>query len=100
MCTSETTCVLGNVPALAREVALPLRPDEAAGQTLSPPFRDPEDATERSCSVRQTAAGEPSRFGWLALVAALFGRRRASRVRAARATGERRRPALRRAAGD
>jgi hypothetical protein len=91
MCTSETTCVLGDVPGLAREVAVPPRPDEAPGLRLSPPFRDPEDATERSCSLRRTAAGEPSRLGWLALGAALLGRRRASRARSARASDEPRR---------
>jgi MYXO-CTERM domain-containing protein len=80
MCTSETTCVFGNMPTLAREVAVALRPDELQGPRLSPPFRDPEDATQRSCSVQPPGAGEPARLSWLALAAALLVRRRTSRA--------------------
>jgi hypothetical protein len=82
MCTSETTCVLGDTPALARQVAVTARPDAVQGPSLSPPFRDPEDATERSCGLRPAAAGEASHLGWLALAALLLCRRRAPRARA------------------
>ncbi len=84
MCTSDTTCVFGDRPTLAREVAVTLRPDEVQGPRLSPPFRDPEDATQRSCSLQWPTAGEPSRLEWLALAAALLFRRRTSRSGAAR----------------
>jgi len=90
MCTSETTCVFGDVPTLAREVAVVRRPDEVeGGPRLSPPFRDPEDATERSCTIARPAAGEPSSLGWFALAAALLSGRRALRARAGRAAGGR-----------
>jgi hypothetical protein len=79
MCTSETTCVFGDMPTLAREVAVIVRPDAAQGPGLAPPFRDPEDATQRSCSLQRPAAGEPSRLSWLALAAALLCLRRTSR---------------------
>lgn len=84
MCTSETTCVFGDMPTLAREVAVTPRPDELPGPRLAPPFRDPEEATERSCSLGPAAAGGPSRLGWLALAAALLGGRRVSRAEAKR----------------
>jgi hypothetical protein len=84
MCTSDTTCVFGDMPTLAREVAVTLRPDEVQGPRLSPPFRDPEDATQRSCSLQRPTAGEPPRLDWLALAAALLFRRRTSRSGAAR----------------
>jgi hypothetical protein len=80
MCTSETTCVFGDTPTLAREVALTPLPEEVQGPGLAPPFRDPEDATKRSCSLGLPAAAEPSRLGWLALAAALLAGRRTSRA--------------------
>lgn len=84
MCTSDTTCVLGDMPTLAREVAVAPRPDEMQSPRVSAPFRDPEDATQRSCNLQRPAAGGPSRYEWLALAAALFARqRRKGRARAA-----------------
>jgi hypothetical protein len=84
MCTSETTCVFGDRPTLALEVAVTPRPDELPGARLSPPFRDPEDATQRSCTLQQPAAGSASGLAWLTLTAALLRRRRTSRPGAAR----------------
>jgi hypothetical protein len=83
MCTSGTTCVFGDRPTLAQVVAVTLRPDDVQSAGPSPPFSDPEDATQRSCSLRLPVAGEPSRLSWLALAAALLCRRRSSRAGAA-----------------
>ena len=88
MCTSETTCVLGVTPTLAREVAVIVRPDELERPRVAPPFRDPEDATQRSCGLQRPMAGEPSKLSWLALVVVLLCGRRTSRGRAARISAE------------
>jgi hypothetical protein len=79
-CTSETTCVFGDRPTLALEVAVTRQPDEAPGARPSPPFGDPEDPTQRSCGLRPPASGAPSRLSWLALAAVWLWRRRTSRA--------------------
>jgi hypothetical protein len=95
MCTSETTCVFGDRPTLAQQVAVTLRPDDVQGGRPSPPFSDPEDATQRSCSLRRPPpSDEPSQLSWLALAAALLCRRGVSRAGAARGARERRGPGV------
>jgi hypothetical protein len=79
MCTSDTSCVLGDQPGLALLVALTTREDEMP--SVSPPFEDPEDATERSCGIASLPDGQGT--PWLLLVAAALGVRR-WRARAAR----------------
>jgi hypothetical protein len=79
MCTSDTTCVFGAVPTLARTVALPMTPDDSAlGTTVSPPFRDPGDATDRSCALDSTTT-EGSPLASVALFLAALGLRRGLR---------------------
>jgi hypothetical protein len=77
MCTSDTTCVLGDMPRLAREVAASTPEGTNAPTRLAPPFKDPEDATDRSCSIVVPAFGG-TRMPWLWLIAAasLSSRRR------------------------
>jgi len=80
MCTSETTCVFGATPTLASLVAVIPRPGEAeGGARLSPPYRDPEDATERSCALGHRSTNGSVHLPWLALAAALVVRRRTAR---------------------
>ena len=79
MCTSETTCVFGDMPTLASQVAVVPQPDDDAAARPSPPFRDPEDATERSCSVSRPGRVGSERLSWLIVAAALLGSRRAAR---------------------
>jgi hypothetical protein len=57
------------MPRLALLVAVAAVPDEAAGQSLSPPFEDPPDATERSCGLAAQALGQRA-HPWLLLLAA------------------------------
>jgi len=74
-CTSETTCVLGDTASLALVVAQPNAPGAGgAAAGLSPPFKDPEDATDRSCALGHTRDAK----GWLLALgaAAWLGRRR------------------------
>ncbi|HTV25236.1 MAG TPA: hypothetical protein VMG12_41365 [Polyangiaceae bacterium] len=79
MCTSETTCVFGATPRLASQVAVVVRPDEAEAARPSAPFHDPEDATERSCSLVRPGAVTPAPLPWLVLAAALLCGRRSLR---------------------
>lgn len=93
MCTSDTTCVFGATPTLAREVAVIQRPDEVAGGTRSsPPFRDPEDATARSCALGRPASRDPEPAAWLMLASGLLLGRRSLRRPAWRRARLRRAP--------
>jgi hypothetical protein len=85
MCTSDTTCVLGAMPTLALEVPIVSAPGgPGAPANVSPPFKDPADATERSCSIVAPGLVEPSpstpekRWAWLIAAALLGSRRRRS----------------------
>jgi hypothetical protein len=69
MCTSDTSCVFGDMPRLALEVAVASLPDGVSAPGLSPPFEDPPDATDRSCSLAAPALGRPA-LPWLLLLAA------------------------------
>jgi hypothetical protein len=93
MCTSDTTCVRGDTPALASEVAVASQPDGTNGPaTVEPPFKDPKDATDRSCSIVAPAfESTPEPWLWLIAAAALSIRRRSSAHREARTrrTGQR-----------
>jgi hypothetical protein len=85
MCTSDTTCVFGARPTLAQTVALPMTPDDpAAGATVSPPFRDPGHATDRSCALRAGTAGTAivgtNLPAWIVAVVAAYGLRRKIRL--------------------
>jgi hypothetical protein len=82
MCTSDTGCVLGDTPALARLVAAVSQPDAPDGsESLAPPFEDPANATDRSCILRAEAHGNaPRPWLWLLAAAAFSVRRRASQA--------------------
>ncbi len=80
MCTSDTTCVLGDTPTLAREVAVASEPEAAAEAPFSAPFADPPTATERSCRVAAPGALRGS-TGWLLLLAGAALLRARQRVR-------------------
>lgn len=69
MCTSDTSCVFGDMARLALQVALVSAPDAPGAATLYPPFEDPPDATERSCDLAPRAPRAPAR-PWLLLLAA------------------------------
>jgi hypothetical protein len=70
MCTSDTSCVFGAMPRLALLVAVASEPDSTAAPSLSPPFEDPPDATERSCGLATPALGQRAQ-PWLLLLAAV-----------------------------
>lgn len=84
MCTSETTCVFGDRPTLALQVAVVERPDAMSAARPAPPYRDPEDATARSCVLGRPAPATPAGLSWLALAAALLAGRRAAQAARAR----------------
>lgn len=81
-CTSDTTCVFGTRPTLALEVAVEASPETSGPPPLSPPFEDPEDATERSCGLVRGGAGHAGP-PWVAVLAVLAwaARRRATPAR-------------------
>jgi hypothetical protein len=80
MCTSDTSCVFGATPTLALLVAV-VTPPEASSASVSAPFEDPPDASERSCGLGGAQAG-PAGTAWAALLAALvILRRRLAPVR-------------------
>jgi hypothetical protein len=80
MCTSDTTCVLGDMPTLAQLTASSLPSESEATASVSPPFRDPEDATDRSCSIAAAPLARRAN-GWFWLLAtALWLRRRLPRI--------------------
>lgn len=76
MCTSDTTCVFGDMARLALEVAAISPAEAAAARRLSPPFEDPPDATERSCGLAPRGQRSPSTPWLLGLAAALLSLRR------------------------
>jgi MYXO-CTERM domain-containing protein len=70
MCTSDTSCVLGEVASLALTVALPVTPEpEEAGPRVAPPYADPNDAEDRSCALQPGTA--PRGAAWLLVLGAL-----------------------------
>lgn len=77
-CTSETTCVRGDMPTLALLVAVPAREEEAARARSAAPFADPPDASDRSCSLQPPHSRQVTMSSWLLLfgVVALVMRRR------------------------
>ena len=61
-------------------VALPPTPAAEANAGVSPPFDDPEDASDRSCAL-DPAGGDAPTGGWLlAFGAAIWLRRRRDRA--------------------
>jgi len=90
MCTSDTSCVLGDMATLALQVTPRTPPAaEPSGPNLSAPFADPPDASERSCDV--SVGRQPHGFGgWAALLgAAILARRRAQRSSAFQSSASR-----------
>lgn len=78
MCTSETTCVRGNEASLALVVAVPSEPDVEAATGVAPPFADPADASDRSCSLARPARIDVANTAWLLTLLAAAAMRRAS----------------------
>lgn len=79
ICTSETSCVAGDVEGAALlVVSTPQARPAAAQERASSPLRNPPDGTDRSCAfTRRTASS--ARAAWLALLliaGAAIGRRR------------------------
>ena len=84
MCTSDTSCVLGEDASLALTVAVPVTPEPGpSGPRVAPPYADPTDAEDRSCALQPGSA--PRGAAWMLALGglALVRRRRSGRVRAA-----------------
>jgi hypothetical protein len=63
MCTSDTSCVLGDVPSLALQVTATPRPEEEpSGPKVDAPYADPPSASDRSCDMG-SGSGAPNKGG-------------------------------------
>ncbi len=74
MCSSETTCISGDVTSLARLVVG--RTDMEREPALLPPFRDPSNASSRSCALDARGAASTARWALVSLLIGLALRRR------------------------
>lgn len=75
MCSSETTCLSGDVSALARSVVVVPRAETEPDPALAAPFRDPSNASERSCALAR-GAGPSTLWVVVCLMVGLALRRR------------------------
>ncbi len=71
VCTSETSCIAGNVESAALlVVSIPPAPQPAAPERASSPLANPPDGTDRSCTLSRPPGARPaSGLSWLALAA-------------------------------
>jgi hypothetical protein len=82
MCTSDTSCVLGDMPSLALQVEPVPRPEaKPSGPDLDPPYSNPPEASDRSCAMGSGGSSGALVGLTTALGAAYFARRRTRRAR-------------------